>query len=213
MKLKKHLFIPFLLLAFFQFTISFSQELKPASLFSDGMVLQRDIPVPVWGGTAKPNSKITVTFANQKQKTKADNNGKWMLKLDPLKASKIARDLVISGDSKVIISNILVGEVWICSGQSNMQFNVNNVPEIKSLIPFTKNIRTFQVKNIVSLEEQDEVTGTWKVTNPSSAVAFGFAYFLESIGDVPVGIILSSWGKFFSRSMDAKKHDRRITVF
>ena len=199
MKLKKHLFIPFLLLAFFQFTISFSQELKPASLFSDGMVLQRDIPVPVWG-TAKPNSKITVTFANQKQKTKADNNGKWILKLDPLKASKIARDLVISGDSKVTISNILVGEVWICSGQSNMQFNVNNVPEIKSLIPFTKNIRTFQVKNIVSLKEQDDVTGHWEETNPSSAVAFGFAYFLESIGDVPVGIILSSWG---SSSLEA----------
>jgi len=190
---KNHLFISFLLLAFLQFNTSFSQELKPANLFSYGMVLQQNIAVPIWG-TAKPNTKITVTFANQKQKTKTDKDGTWMLKLDPLPVSKTGRDLVISGDSKVVISNVLVGEVWICSGQSNMQFNVNNVPEIKSLIPFTKDIRTFQVKNIVSLKEEADVSGHWEATNPSSAIAFGFAYFLESIGDVPVGIILSSWG-------------------
>lgn len=193
MNLKKHLSIPFLLVALFQFAMSAAQELKPANLFANGMVLQQNQPVPVWG-TAKPNSKITVSFADQKQNTTADNQGKWMLKLDALKASKIPSDLIISGDSKVTISNVLVGEVWICSGQSNMQFKVNNVPEIKSLIPFAKNIRTFQVKNTVSLKEADDVTGTWEATNPSSAVAFGFAYFLESIGDVPVGIILSAWG-------------------
>ena len=191
--MKKHLLIPVLFIALLQNTIAIAQELKPANLFSAGMVLQQNTPVPVWG-TAKPNSKITVTFDTQKETTKADKNGKWMLKLAPLKASKVGKDMVISADTEIVLSNVLVGEVWICSGQSNMQFKVNSVPEIKSLEPFARNIRTFQVKNIVSLEEADDVTGRWEVTTPSSAVAFGFAYFLESIGDVPVGIILSSWG-------------------
>jgi len=193
MTIKKHLNITFLILALLQCTLSFAQTLKPARLFSNGMVLQRDLPVPIWG-TAKPNTKITVTFAGQQQQTTADSHGAWMLKLAPLQASKVARDLIISGETQVTVSNVLVGEVWICSGQSNMQFKVNNAPEVKSLLPFAKNIRTFQVKNTVALQEADDVSGHWENTNPTSAVAFGFAYFLESIGDVPVGIILSSWG-------------------
>lgn len=171
----------------------FAQKLKPNNLFCDGMVLQQNMPVPVWG-TAKPNQKIKVVFGKQKVSTTTDSNGKWVLKLKPLKASKTGRDMLISGDSKITISNILVGEVWICSGQSNMQFAVNNVPEIKSLIPFANNIRTFEVKRQVSLTEADEASGSWKDTHPRSAVAFGFAHFLENIGDVPVGIILACWG-------------------
>ncbi|MCL5129833.1 sialate O-acetylesterase [Algibacter sp. L4_22] len=191
--MKKSLLIPSLILLIFISTFGFAQELKPNNLFCNGMVLQQNMPVPVWG-TAKPNQKIKVVFGKQKVSTTTNRNGKWSIKLAPLKASKIGRDMIISGSSKIKISNVLVGEVWICSGQSNMQFSVNNVPEIKSLIPFAKNIRTFEVKRQVSLKEAEQASGTWTETNPSSAVAFDFAFFLENIGDVPVGIILSSWG-------------------
>jgi sialate O-acetylesterase len=191
--MKKHILTLTALLSIVFLNIAYAQELKPNSLFCDGMVLQQNMPVPVWG-TAKPNQKIKVTFGKQKATTTADNNGKWSVKLNPLKASKVGREMIISGGNKIKISNILVGEVWICSGQSNMQFNTDKVPEIESLIPFAKNIRTFEVKRQVSFKEKENAKGEWTTTNPSSAVAFGFAYFLESIGDVPVGIILSSWG-------------------
>ena len=182
-----------LVFIFLFINIGYSQALKPSSLFCDNMVLQQGMPVPVWG-ISKPNEIITVKFANQSKSVKADKDGKWKLVLDTLSASKIGRTMSISGDSELILSNVLVGEVWICSGQSNMQFPVKAVPEIASLIPFSKNIRSFEVKRTVSFIEEDNAIGTWSKTQPSSAVAFGFAYFLEAVGDVPVGIIHASWG-------------------
>ncbi|MBJ2175895.1 hypothetical protein JBL43_16695 [Aureibaculum sp. A20] len=183
----------YIFIYFFQIALGYTQELKTASLFTDNMVLQQGMSVPVWG-ISKPNEKITVKFANQSKSTITGIDGKWMVKLDPLSISKTGRKMSISGNSEIILSNILVGEVWICSGQSNMQFSVKAVPEIESLIPFARNIRSFEVKRTVSFKEEDNVIGSWSTTLPSSAVAFGFAYFLESIGDVPVGIIHASWG-------------------
>ena len=176
------------------FTIGHSQVVQPSALFCDNMVLQQGMDVPVWG-TAKPKEQISVSFAGQQKTTTADNEGKWMLRLSPLKANRSGSDMIISGsDSEIKISNVVVGEVWICSGQSNMQFNVNSVPELKSLIPFANNIRSFEVKRTVSFSEEKNAIGKWESTHPTSAVAFGFAFFLENIGDVPVGIIHASWG-------------------
>jgi len=174
-------------------TSSFAQQLRPARIFNDHMVLQREKAVPIWG-MSSPREEITVAFAGQKKTTQAGEDGKWMVKLGPLEASAKGRNMTISGKSEVIISDILVGEVWICSGQSNMQFPVSAVPEIKGLIPFAKNIRSFEVKRTVAFEEMEDVSGKWEMTHPSSAVAFSFAYFLESISGVPVGIIHASWG-------------------
>ena len=171
----------------------FSQELKLANLFCDYMVLQRDTSIPVWG-KAKPKEKITVTFAGKSKTTTANKQGDWMINLDPLSASKKERQMTVSGHTQIVVSNIVIGDVWICSGQSNMKFSVNDVPEIKSLIPFSKNIRSFEVKRTVSLKEANDVSGKWVDTHPKSAVAFGFAYFLENIADIPVGIIHASWG-------------------
>ncbi|MDB2462683.1 hypothetical protein N9W61_01090 [Algibacter sp.] len=164
-----------------------------ASLFSDNMVLQQGVKVPVWG-TSKPNEEITVKFANQVKSTKAGENGKWTVNLEQLEVSKLGSEMIIKGNTELKLTNILVGEVWICSGQSNMQFPVNKVKEIESLVPFAKNIRSFEVKRTVSFKEANEVIGTWTTKPSESAVAFGFSYFLESIGDVPVGIIHASWG-------------------
>ena len=163
------------------------------------MVLQRDVDVPIWG-SAKPEQKISVQFANQIKSTQADVDGHWMVILDPLEASKIGKNLIVSADTSLEIKDVVVGEVWICSGQSNMQFSVERVPAIKSLIPFLKNIRAFEVKRTVSFQEERSLEGVWKVTNPESAVAFGFAYFLEALGDIPIGIIHTSWG---SSSLEA----------
>lgn len=172
---------------------AFGQKLKPANIFGDHMILQREKEVPIWGNSS-PSEKVTVTFAGQSKTTKAGVDGKWMVQLDPLEASTKGREMIISGKSEVIISDILVGEVWICSGQSNMQMGVSSSSEIRGLVPLVKNIRSFYVESKVGLEEQDEVSGQWKVTHPKSAVAFSFAYFLNSIGEIPVGIIQASWG-------------------
>lgn len=170
-----------------------AQKIELPSLICDHMILQRQQQVPIWG-TASPKEEITVSFDGQNKKTQAGKDGNWMVKLDPLETSKVGRELIVSGNTRIVISDVVVGEVWICSGQSNMQFGVSAVPEAKSLIPFAKNIRSFEVKRTVSLEESEDVSGQWEVSNPSSAVAFTFAFFLESLSDIPVGIIHSSWG-------------------
>jgi len=173
--------------------ISNAQSLKVANLFGNNMVLQREKTVPIWG-TSAPKEKITVEFAGQSKTIKAGPDGKWMVELGPLKASFKGQNMLIKGKKELIIKDILVGEVWICSGQSNMEMDFSSSPEVRGLIPLAKNIRNFYVENKVSLDEQDEVSGQWKKTHPKSAVAFSFAYFLNNIGDVPIGIIQASWG-------------------
>lgn len=187
------------------FLVSCKSIIEPAkdvvvgSIFTDHMVLQRDQPVPVWG-TAEAGGVVVVEFGSQSKKTTVDESGQWMIELDAMQASNKGKDMIINGDPKIVISDVLVGEVWICSGQSNMQWTVANVPEAKGLIPFTKNIRTFEVNRTVSIDEADDVQGHWAVGHPNSAVAFSFAYFLEDLAEVPVGIILTAWG---SSSLEA----------
>ncbi|MDB4198959.1 alpha/beta hydrolase fold domain-containing protein [Polaribacter sp.] len=170
-----------------------NEQVKISTIFSNHMVLQRDMQVPVWG-TAVPNQNVLVSFAGQQKSTTADNYGQWKIELDTLKTSKKGRDLIVKGKNEVVISDVLVGEVWICSGQSNMQMNVKVVPNIKALVSKAKNIRSFEVKRTVSLKEEENVKGTWTNQTPISAVAFAFAYHLEEMSDVPIGIIHSSWG-------------------
>jgi sialate O-acetylesterase len=175
-----------------------SADLRIASLFKDHMVLQREIPVPVWG-TDDPGATVTVEFAGQQKKAVASASGKWQVMLDPMPASFEPRILKVSSNRQSAIgtlqcSDVLVGEVWICSGQSNMQIPVGGVPEIKALIPTAKNIRSFEVENTVSFTEQESCNGTWEAKYPNSAVAFGFSCFLQAAADVPVGIILTAWG-------------------
>lgn len=196
---KKPYILALLVFLLFTISIAYSQELKPSNLFCNNMVLQRGMPVPVWG-VAAPKERITIKFADQTTKTKAGKDGKWMVKLAPLQASKIPREMTISGKTEVVLSNVVVGEVWICSGQSNMQFSVANVPETKALLASSKNIRSFEVKRTVSYNEEDNVSGNWADVPTNSAVAFGFAYFLERAEDIPIGIIHASWG---SSSLEA----------
>lgn len=176
-------------------------ELTIASPFTNNAILQRDKPVPVWG-TDDARATVSVKFAGQTKSTTADAKGNWKIQLDPLPPSHKPRNLSIASSKSeaVELTNILVGEVWICSGQSNMQMGYGGIPEIKALVPSAKNLRTFKVHNTVSFTEQDRCKGEWIEGQPDSAVAFSFAYFLEKAAGAPVGIIQTSWG---SSSLEA----------
>ncbi len=187
-----------LLVTLFLTTTALAGEFHLGSLFQDHMVLQRDMPVPVWG-TADPDARVTVEFAGQCKTAQANSKGKWQVRLDSMSASLESRVLKVSSGVKPSVesfecSDVLVGEVWICSGQSNMQFSVGGVPEVKALVPEQKNLRTFSVKRTVAFTEQDSLEGKWDTQGPNSAVAFSFAYVLEKAAGVPVGVILTCWG-------------------
>jgi sialate O-acetylesterase len=170
-------------------------DIRAADIFGDFMVLQRNLEVPIWGKAA-PGEKVIVEFGGQKKSTIADDNGKWVVKLDPMEASQKGRIMTIKGGNSVKFTNVLVGEVWICSGQSNMEMSVNAVKDLKELrgkvikLP----IRTYSVPCHIAKRAEERLCGGWAKCPPSSAVGFGFAYFLQKNIGVPVGIILSSWG-------------------
>jgi len=170
-------------------------DLKTSTMFATHMVLQQGKPVPVWG-EATPGTEVSIEFAGQKKTVKADANGKWNAILDPMKVSASPRSMVItsSDGGKIKFDDVLVGEVWICSGQSNMSLAIT--PDLKPLCPDAKQrpIRTFQVKRFVSFKPLENCHGEWTTSPSGSAVAFGFSYFLQKALDVPVGVILTCWG-------------------
>ena len=179
-------------------------DLQLGSLFTSHMVLQRDMAVPVWGW-ADPGAKVTVEFADQKKSGSAEASGKWHIELDPLAASLDSKTLRVSSEGKsgnysVACDDVLIGEVWICSGQSNMQFGYGGAPEVKALIPKVKNVRSFEVKRTVAFVEQERCEGQWVDRIPNSAVALAFAHEVQVASDVPVGIVLAAWG---STSLEA----------
>jgi len=177
--------------------VSQAAELSLPNIFGDHMVLQRGIPAPVWG-TAKANAKITVSFAGQTKTTKADAAGKWMVRLDPLEASKEGRELTVN-DRR--FKDVLVGEVWLCSGQSNMEWSVNgskNPNEEKEAANHPL-IRHIKVAKRPSAKLETDFNGSWQVCSPKTAGNFtGVGYFfgrrLHRELDVPIGLINSSWG-------------------
>ncbi|UUF15317.1 MULTISPECIES: sialate O-acetylesterase [Flavobacterium] len=175
-------------------------NVKMPLLFSDGMVLQRDKKIPFWG-FADANEKIEVHFNKQIQKTTADKNGKWTLNLNSEKAGG-PFELIIIGKNKITIKNVLVGEVWICSGQSNMEFQVfktiNAEKEIaNSDYPM---IRHFGVAQDLSGKPKDDLkAGKWEIANKETvgnftAVGYYFARKLYAELKIPIGIINTSWG-------------------
>lgn len=174
-------------------------ELKVHALFSDHMVLQADLACPVWG-TAEPGEEVTVSIAGQKKTAKAGGDGKWSVKLDPLHAGG-PHELAIAARTTVKIEDVLVGEVWICSGQSNMEFTVkgsiNSAEEIAKA-DFPK-IRHFLVPKRQEQSPVADVQGKWQVCNPETvagftAVGYYFGRELHQNLQIPIGLIHTSWG-------------------
>ena len=182
-----------LLLFFISVSFCANAELKLGSPFQEHMVLQRDMSINVWG-TAEAGEKITITLENDEVETTTDANGRWKAVLPERKAGGPYAFTVKSGDENITFTDVMVGEVWICSGQSNMFMGYGGIPEIKALEKTAENIRSFTVDNVVAFEEQDHVGGSWQIAPPPSAVAFAFAYSLQKDIDVPVGIIKTAWG-------------------
>ncbi|MCV2486810.1 hypothetical protein OD917_17910 [Flavobacterium sp. SH_e] len=169
-------------------------------IFSDGMVLQRDKQIPIWG-FADANENVEIHFNKQIKKTTADKNGKWTVNLNAEKAGG-PFELIVIGKNKITIKNVLVGEVWICSGQSNMEFQVfktmNSEKEINSAdFPM---IRHFGVaQDLSGTPKEDLKQGKWEVANKENvgnftAVGYYFARKLYSELKIPIGIINTSWG-------------------
>ena len=195
------------LLAIFALTLAVTParaNVKPNSLFSDNAVLQRGMSLPVWG-TARDGEKVTVEFAGQKVSTTA-KDGKWMVHLEPLKAGG-PFTMTITGDNTVSIKNILIGEVWICSGQSNMQRPlgaVNWAPPVDNwqqevAAANYPQIRAFSVPSRISFTPVADSDGNWTVCSPKtvpdySAVGYFFGRDLYQDLHVPIGLVFSYWG-------------------
>lgn len=179
----------------------------PAPLFQDHAVLQCDQPQPVWG-EAEPGEAVTIEFAGQHAGATAGRNGRWLVWLAPLKASARSADLVISGQNTVRVRDVLVGEVWLCSGQSNMEFPVSDpaiayfrLDNAAAEVAAANHplIRQFKVAHAVAESPAATVRGNWAVCSPATvgaftAVGYFFARDLSARLGVPVGIINSSWG-------------------
>ena len=191
--------LTFLTLLTVAFTASADVTLPP--VLGSGMVLQRDLPVPVWGW-ADAGEKVSVTFAGQTKTTKAGDDGKWMVKLDPLKANSKATSLMVTGNNKISLDNVLVGEVWICSGQSNMEWALRSSMNAKEEVAAADHpqIRLFNVPgHTTSPLPKEKGAGSWQVCNPKSATGFSaVGYFfgrrLQKDLGVPVGLVGSNWG-------------------
>ena len=172
--------------------------------FADNAILQREMDLPVWGWS-KPGTQITVEFAGQRQTAEAAKDGKWMVKLAPLKASEQPAELVISDSEgkKVTLKNVLVGEVWMASGQSNMQWlagkcDVANIIAALAAKGEAPPIREYGVTSVVSaLHPIEHATGVWKTGDfaNDSAIAFAFASKLHQELKVPIGILNCSFSQ------------------
>ncbi len=180
--------------------VSARAELKLPAIIGDNMVLQQKQANPVWGWDA-PGTEVTVTFAGQTKTAKAGADGKWTVKLDAVPANAKPATITIKGSSSKELKNVLVGEVWICSGQSNMGFNLSSVWDADLDIAQAKfpQIRLISVPQVGTQEIQNDFKGQWEECSPTNAgqftaVGYHFGRVLHEMLGVPVGLIDNAWG-------------------
>ena len=188
-------------------------KLELPRVFGDDMVLQRDKPVQVWGWAGK-GAQVEVEFSGQSKKTTTDDSGKWLLALDAMPANAKPQALIVkSGTDSLTFKNILIGDVWLCSGQSNMESDaggivnsdldmpLSNIPAVRCLTLPLRSSPT-PLDNF-PIEERNpfyvELKGVWRVSTPETAKAFPavgyhFAKIVNAITGVPIGLIDNSWG-------------------
>ena len=202
-KLKKNLFFCIL----FVFISNLNAQIELGPLFSDDMILQRNSQVSIWG-SAKGNERVSITSSwnNNEVITKADNNGNWTADISTPDAGGPYEIKISSKKNILNLTNVLIGEVWVASGQSNMQmalYGGGREPVLRSIDMIAQaknpNIRLFTVKNNSSISPIKELKGKWLVSSPAnvsafSAVGYSFADYLNKVLDIPIGIINTSWG-------------------
>jgi len=170
-----------------------------ASIFQNHGVLQRDLPLPIWGRGA-PGERVTVRLAGQEAATTVDPAGCWHLRLCPLPSGGPHELVVEASSGHAVVEDLLVGDVWICSGQSNAEWKLTQCgPEWMTDSPELERVRLLTVTNPASLGRTDSVDGTWKLCTPESLAEFSavgghFAREIHREIGVPVGLICNAWG-------------------
>ena len=180
-------------------------EITLPKIMDSLMILQRNSQVPIWGW-ADQAEQVTVEFAGQTKTAMPNEKGKWMIELDPLLASAQGREMIIKGKNSIKLNDILVGEVWLAAGQSNMEWSFNGIEasEVEEAMKSKGNesIRFFHVdQHLQAGYPMDDTLGNWKKTdeflhkgNSVSAVGFFFARKLQNELQVPIAILDANWG-------------------
>jgi sialate O-acetylesterase len=202
--MKSKIFIVSIIL---MFCFCLEAKIKVASLLGDNMVLQRNSEVKLWG-KADPNQKLNITigWGREKFNATANDKGDWLVKVKTTEAGGPFSVSIISGKEKVVLQNILLGEVWLCSGQSNMEMPVAgygdqpvNGSTDALLTAENNNLRLYTVGKLSIATPQDTCKGSWLVATPESvskfsAVGYFFARILQQSLNIPVGMITTNWG-------------------
>ena len=206
-----------ILILVYLFTTQLFADVKPNALFSDGMVIQCNQNAPIWG-SADPGEAITISASwGVNAQATADTTGKWMTHLQTPAPGYTPYTITINGKNKIVINDVLSGQVWVCSGQSNIDMRFRQItkykkgldnPAVKSVLKkLMKDLnqsndskfRFFQVEKVTSYEPLTSCTGAWKTNHPDnnrehSMVAYYFGKKLRAELDVPVGIVAATWG-------------------
>jgi sialate O-acetylesterase len=214
MKTKKWTTLLMLLLAG-----SLTAQVKLSPIFNSNMVLQQGMEIPVWG-LASPGEKITVTFEKAVASTRTNKAGKWTLKLPAMNYGGPFK-MTIKGKTIQTLENIMIGEVWVCSGQSNMEFNLLTTKNGDAEIAAANypDIRLFTVKRRISQTPQDQLEeGEWLKCSPASiprfsAVAYFFGRELNQKLKVPIGLINTSWGGTIAETWTSDESISKNPVF
>ncbi len=188
-------------------------------ILSDNMIIQRNKPITFWGW-ADANEKVTVQFKQQTKSVKADKSGKWMVTL-AAEAAGGPFQIVFKGKNTITLSDVLIGEVWVCSGQSNMEWPLASANNAENEIKNANypQIRQFLVQKSVSLKPEEDVKGgSWKICTPENAgeftaVGYFFARELYSQLNIPVGLVNTSWGGTHSETWTSREAFEQSTEF
>ena len=180
---------------------SLAETLSVPHFFSDRMVLQREVPCAVWGKAA-PNTEVKVSFKGNSGTVTSDEQGNWRTAVVTGAADAKGDELVItSGEEKIVINNVLVGEVWLASGQSNMVWTLDRVEQYAEEITKADfpGMRFFNAPTVTAVEPQDDIEGEWteatsETVGGYSAVAYFFAKKLHGELEIPIGVIKTAWG-------------------
>ena len=182
----------------FGFAVSARAELKLPAIISDHMVLQQKQTNPIWGWDT-PGTKVTVTFDGQTKSAEAGADGKWTVKLDPVEANAQPQTITIEGTDKKEIQDVLVGEVWMCSGQSNMGFTLHDDwnGDLEAAASKLPNLRLIKVPNVGTQDLKTDFVGAWKASDAASS-------------DVLFGGRIYVWALFAQHSRHSRGLDRQL---